>query len=185
MAYDPKKYGPVFASLLALKDAPTLAYGRQDIFRQSQIVGNTLEALFLHKHIMDFDMARSCHAGIMILNNFPDQAHQVLNRIKSPTGNYWQGILFRRRLDKTSSENYFGKIENHPIYDQMLKVSRQLSAKVAGCYLQSHPIWDPVKFTDYCIEQNESGSEAETLCRTLVLAEIRLLFDYSYEHAVE
>jgi hypothetical protein len=114
MPYDPQKYGPVFESLLSVKSIPPLGIGHPDIFRQSQIVGNTLEALFLRNEIRDFDMARCCHAGIMIFNSFLDPARQLLVHISSNTSDYWQGILARREMKPDEAAKFFNSFAHHP-----------------------------------------------------------------------
>jgi len=184
MPYDPQKYGPVFESLLSVKSIPPLGIGNPDIFRQSQIVGNTLEALFLRNEIKNFDMARCCHAGIMIFNSFLDPAKQLLSHISSDTSNYWQGILARREMKPGEATKFFSSFANHPVYIQMDKLSKQLAAKHTNCYITKSPVWEAGKFANYCKEQAGTGSAEEKLCQTIQLAEMRLLFDFSYESAV-
>lgn len=181
-------YGPVLTPLVACNNLPPLDQGETDSSIESLFNGLTEILAFEEFEIKDQAMAKSCVAGIHLLNNRLEASHIISQKIESPTGSYWHGLMHRREPDFSNSKYWFRKFKKHPIWIDLCPSAKELAKEyrsdAATDFLQKQDVWNPFAFIDLCESVLGSGSEKEKLCREIQICEWKLLFDYSFNHAI-
>ena len=184
----PTVYGPVLTPLVACNNLPPLDQGETDSSIESLFNGLTEILAFEEFEIKDQAMAKSCVAGIYLLNNRLEASHIISQKIENPTGSYWHGLMHRREPDFSNSKYWFRKVKKHPIWIDLCPSAKELAKEyrsdAATDFLQKQDVWNPFAFIDLCESVLGSRSEKEKLCREIQICEWKLLFDYSFNHAI-
>lgn len=178
MEFDPTKYGPGVAHILALDGngnrllplqwGPCCSEEARTLLKMS-----TPATLFPEAGEPDTAMA-----GLFLYFNCFEEAHELADRCGTREGNLWHAILHRQEGDLGNSAYWFRKAGNHPIY-------RQLSPE-AGKIVQHFPRaefrtgkWDPFAFLSFCDRaRSQPGSDQERAAMEIQLVEWQILFDY-------
>ena len=136
----------------------------------------------------DRDDARCLLAALWLWHDFLPQSHALSQRIDTPSGSLWHGILHRREGDFSNSKYWFAKCEGHPVYPSL--------AAQADDVVRPYPVdkslfrltrdgWDAAAFADLCEAVHEAPDDPR---RPLVVAlqqlEWRTLFDHCLRGAV-
>lgn len=181
-------YGPVLTPLVACNNLPPLDQGETDSSVEILFNGLTEILAFEEFEIKDQAMAKSCVGGIHLLHNRLEASHKISQRIESPTGSYWHGLMHRREPDFSNSKYWFRKFKKHPVWIDLCPSAKELAkehrSNAATDFLQKQDVWNPFAFIDLCESALGSGSEKEKLCREIQMSEWKLLFDYSFNHAI-
>ncbi len=181
-------YGSVLTPLVACNNLPPLDPGEPDSSVESLFNGLTEILAFEEFEIKDQTMAKSCIAGILLLHNRLEASHKISQDIENPTGSYWHGLMHRREPDFSNSKYWFRQFKKHPVWIDLCPSAKELAKEhrsdAAIDFLQKQEVWDPFAFIDLCESALGSGSEKEQLCRAIQMCEWKLLFDYSFNHAI-
>jgi hypothetical protein len=186
--FDPARYGPVFAPLLASDRLNDLGPGRPDAAAARRLRDLSLvTALSPHK-IVDEDEARACLAGLWLLYDCLDQSHTISQSIETPTGSYWHGIMHRREPDFGNAKYWFRRVGRHPVFEPLAVEARALAGQAATdpvtAFLKEQASWDPFKFVDLCEAAYKGRSPSADLCKQIQRREWELLFDECYRKAI-
>jgi hypothetical protein len=186
----PDNYGPVFGPLLKAAPLNELGPGRPDPAVRKALQKVTLDPAFAPQKVGDRDMAEACLAGLWLMHDFLEESHAISQRIRTPTGSYWHGIMHRREPDYGNAEYWFRRVGNHPVFEPLAAAARERAAAIsslepAASFLLEQPAWQPYRFIDLCSTAIGSGGELELLCRRIQRHECELLFDYCYRSALQ
>ena len=172
-AFDPALYDPEVASLLAGPRLMALGPGAPSMALRSRLAA-VGDGLLNDNRWRDRDMALACAAGLWLYHDFLDESHEISQRIRTPTGSYWHGIMHRRQPDDANAAYWFQRVGEHPVFEPLAGDARAL-----GLHFRSDD-WDPIEFIQLCARFRDSGSEEESLLRRVQLREWQRLFDWSY-----
>jgi len=185
--FDPKRYGPVIAELLAEERVPPLGPGEANVAMRDRLKAATAERLFAHTRIVDRAMAEACRSGLWLYHNFLDESHTISQDISSTTGSYWHGIMHRREPDFGNSKYWFRRVGLHPVFTSLVPQARGLAHEAVdlshGSFLMKIEFWNPMEFIDLCEQCYRTPNADHELCRQVGVAEWQLLFEYSYQQA--
>jgi hypothetical protein len=186
--FEPARYGPLVAELLAADRLPELGPGKPEANVRPRLAKLTADQLCAPQAVADPIQAECCLAAIWLWYDFLDESHTISQGITSVDGSYWHGIMHRREPDYGNAKYWFRRVPSHPVYAPLAAAARQLAAArpvsdpTRGLSLISR--WEPDRFVDLCQATCGSGTETELLCREVARAEWQLLFDHCYQQAV-
>lgn len=186
--FDPSRYGPVFAGLLAEERLNPLGPGVPNSAAYPRLRALAVAEAFAPHEILDPAMASACTAGVWLYHDYLDQSHRVSQSIATPTGSYWHSLMHRREPDASNSKYWLDRMGRHPVFPDLFETARKLAAgegtPPAARFLAEQAEWDPYRFVDLCEAARTGKNEAEMLCRRIQVAEWRLLFDYCFRGAI-
>lgn len=136
-----------------------------------------------------------CLAALWLRHDFLSESHRLSQDINTPDGSYWHGIMHRREPDFSNAKYWFRRVGNHPVFEPLLKVARQIAHEEAvthgadpawssGTRMLDEPNWDPLRFVDMCRAAYEGQAALEMLARRIAQAEWDLLFAHCYHSSV-
>lgn len=186
--FEPAKYGPTVAALLAEERLPDLGPGRPNTVMKRQLEALSIESLFEGQRIVDPAMAQCCLSGLWLWHDFLDESHAISQDIDTVEGSFWHAIMHRREPDYWNSKYWFRRVGNHPNFPDLAAEAAELAAPhsidASAVFLREGRTWDPFRFVDLCeaIARGQSGSEQ--LARLVARAEWQVLFDFCYRSAL-
>lgn len=182
------EYPAKLQSVLAEERVPMLGPGTPNAKLRAQLVSLDLNAAFTPHKIADAEMARACHAGLLLYHDLLEESHAISQNLASSTGSYWHGLMHRREPDYGNAKYWFHRVGAHPIFAELQKEAAQLTTtsarETATDFLLEQKQWEPFAFIDLCEACARQRANAERLCRKIQLCEWRLLFDYSFRQAI-
>lgn len=187
--FDPSKFGPVIAELMAGDRIPELGPGQPNAAVRPLLESLTIAKLF-PSGVADADMARGCLAGLWLYHDFLDESHAISQDIHTPTGSYWHAIMHRREADYGNAKYWFRRVGRHPVLDELGPAIKALAAvgePISKAVLngEGNPFtFDPFAFVDWC-ESCACKSDAESLaCRRTQFVETASLFNSCWLQAI-
>jgi hypothetical protein len=180
MDFDPTKYGPEVARILAVdgngqRCAP-LVCGPCNASPDVQ------RALAAHQPAELFPEVREPEAplaGLWLYFSCFEEAHRLIDDPKTREGEFWHAILHRREPDAGNAAYWFRRVGQHPVFPKLAAATKEI--------LKSYPDaefgagnWDPFAFVNFCERaRQQPGSAQEQAALEIQRAEWQLLFDYS------
>jgi hypothetical protein len=98
--------------------------------------------------------------GLWLLCGDLHSSHEISQRIETPDGSFWHGIMHRREGDFWNSKYWFRRVGKHPV----LKA------------LAATPYGDAQAFVDRCEAALQGSEEEQATCRELQWLEWQHLF---------
>jgi hypothetical protein len=159
-----------------------LGPGQPDESLRGKLTAVNPESLFAPAVVHDRDMANACLAGLWLLLDHLHESHEISQKISTPSGSYWHGILHRRELDFANAKYWFRRVGAHPVLKDLAVAVGEMEG--AGALPTMLLAWDPITFVDVCESVHTGRSPLARLCTQIQQCEWELLFDYCYRQAV-
>lgn len=119
--------------------------------------------------------ALAYQAGLHLLNDSLEPAHELAQQIETSTGSYWHGIMHRLEGDYGNAQYWFARVGRHPVMDEM---RRQVESVSPG------ESWDPFRFVEQVRRQAVLRRDETTdWLEQLQSMEAQLLLRYCYRQA--
>jgi len=179
MDFDPKKYGPEVARILAMHQngqrcAPLVCGPCTSEEARKALGACKGEELFPGVREPEAPMA-----GLWLYFSCFEEAHNLIDDPKTHEGEFWHAILHRQEPDPGNAAYWFRRVGQHPVYPELAATAKEI--------LKRHPDaefgigqWDPYAFVQFCERARlQPGSTQERAAREIQRAEWQLLFDYS------
>lgn len=154
--------------------------------RGRELEGMRTEELFEGVKVVDWEMARACHAGLLLGHGALEVSHTLSQGIHTPTGSYWHGIMHRREPDFDNARYWFARVGRHPAYPLVLEAVKgrlKEQGKTVG-FLEGAKEWDARGFISYCERFIGSGADEELVAREIAHVEWRVLLEWTWQKAV-
>jgi len=181
MTRNPSSYGPLIHSLLANKTMETLGPGKPNESMYTTLLNLSLDALFENKKITDPEMAQCCLSAIWLYHDFLDESHTLSQKIMSPSGSYWHGIMHRREPDYANSKYWFHRVGVHPIFSTLHQAVSQWPDCPA--LLTKSDTWDAFGFIDLVQQSTHRDDPVQLFCQKVQHLEWQILFAYCFDSA--
>jgi len=171
--FDPTKYPPAVATLLADDRLPELGPGTPN--EDARHLLAALQPADISPRANNPEMVQACLSGLWLWHDFLDESHRISQDWETPTGSFWHAIMHRREPDASNSKYWWRRVGDHPVLDQLKERSPEL-----GYFFTS-----PYDFVDLCEKVRDAGNAHEVLAKSVQLLEWRLLFDWCFEQATK
>lgn len=179
MEFNPNRYGPAVAEILALDGSGNrlmpLAMGRSSSAEAERRLDQTSAAAL-------FGEARApgaAYAGLYLYFSCLDRSHQLSQDIATADGSFWHGIMHRQEPDAGNAAYWFHRVGRHPVYPVLLEVASAVVERLPGSGISFGETWDAVTFIHYCEEARRvPGTPMEQASLEIQRAEWQILFDY-------
>jgi hypothetical protein len=186
-AFDPHRYGPVFAALVGGDRLNELGPGRPR-GSAAELEAALARSDAFPEAVLSRPLADCCRAAVWLLYDHLDRSHAISQGIDEPAGSYWHGILHRREPDFSNAKYWFRHVGRHPVFEPLCRAACDLAGSLAhdraADYLLTQPSWDPFRFVDLCEAALEGRSTSGELCRQVQRVEWELLFDACFRGAI-
>ncbi len=173
LEFQPSAYGPVLAPLVSGDRCRALDAGRADSAMRHALELATVEAAFAQAPVSNRDMAACCIAGVWLAHDFLDESHAISQRVETPTGAFWHGVMHRREGDFSNAKYWFRRVGSHDVFEALAANVAELDGE-----------FDPFAFVDACQAALRTGGASADFCRRVQQLEWELLFEHCYRHAV-
>ena len=135
--------------------------------------------------------AELARGGFYLLNDEPEESHQISQSHESATASYWHGIMHRREPDYGNANYWWRQTGSHELFPDIYKLFLTLSNTAKDCtgvkkLSNSMRSWDPKKFTAACEQSEADDNEAmSAFLKEMQHKEMLLLLEYTYGKATE
>lgn len=167
--FDPTRYGPVVAALLAEERLAALGPGtpEPEVHVELRRFDPRTD---LGEEATDPDAARACHAGLWLYFDYLDESHTISQELNTRDGSFWHAIMHRREPDPGNSKYWWRRVGAHPVLEQLREYAPSLG----------YNFTTPEAFVDFCEKARGTGSSDEEMARRVQLLEWQLLFDHCH-----
>jgi hypothetical protein len=133
--------------------------------------------------VRDQRAAACLRAGLWVLHDFMDQAHQLVDDMETLPGSYWHAIVHRREPDAGNARYWFGQVGAHPIFGALLADARALAGEVPAPLRQllSADRWRPELFVR--LATSDPTPAVERILLAIQRREWELLFEHTFQQA--
>lgn len=145
------------AEAIAAADLPSLGEGSTamqltELLNDVEISESGLVFANGENAVLSGSQAALAFSGLWLLAGDLEKSHSISQDMPCRDGSFWHGIMHRREGDFGNSKYWFRKVGNHPVFEQLPKLSN-------GIYT------DPFDFADQCSRAlSDSTSEAHQSC---------------------
>jgi hypothetical protein len=179
MEFEPAKYGPDVARLLAMGD------NGQRLFpltcgpcTNSQARGllKTLKAADLFPGIEE---PQAAMAGLWLYFSCFEEAHQLADSCENREGELWHAIVHRLEPDSGNAAYWFRKAGRHRMFSELSREASKIIHRFPEAEFRvGH--WDPFAFIEFCDRARmQPGSVQEQAAMEIQRVEWQLLFEHS------
>jgi hypothetical protein len=179
MEFDPTKYGPEVARLLALEE------NGQRIFPLTcgPCVNEPARALLKNFKPADLfprlEEPEAPMTGLWLYFSCFEEAHELADYCETPEGELWHAILHRQEPDSGNAAYWFRKAGRHPMYSDLAREVTKITHRFREAEFRAGR-WDPFAFIAFCDRARlQPGSVQEQAAMEIQRAEWQVLFDYS------
>ncbi len=171
--FDPAKYGPMVAALLAESRLADLGPGtpEPEVHVELRRFDPRTD---LGDPVTDRDAASACHAGLWLYFNYLDESHTISQDVSRAEGSFWHAIMHRREPDPWNSKYWWRQVGSHRVLEQLREQSPALG----------YTFTTAEAFVDFCDQVRGSGNDEE-LAKRVQLLEWQLLFDHCHRLAIK
>ena len=78
-----------------------------------------LEKLLAPSPVASAADAELIRAAIWLKHGFLDAAHRVMQKVPTPEGSWWHGIMHRREGDLANSRYWYDRVGKHPLLGEL------------------------------------------------------------------
>jgi hypothetical protein len=179
MVFDPAKYGPEVASILALDGNGERLMPLAKGCCASEKARRRLQAATSRQLFPNSKAPEAALSGLYLYFSCAAEAHEISQRIKTVEGSYWHGIVHRQEPDPDNAAYWFRQVGSHPIFSKLAKSASKIAGRIPDVDVPVPHPWDPIRFVELCDRARlQPGSSLETLALEIQRAEWQLLFDY-------
>jgi len=178
MAFDPTKYGPDVARILALDG------NGQRVMPLKPSPCTNEEARQLLKTFKPRDLfpnqeePEAPMAGLYLYFSCFEEAHQLLEYCETPEGELWHAILHRREADTGNAAYWFRKAGPHPTFSLLTRAAVKVLHRIRDAEFRTGR-WDPFAFAAFCDRARKQPASAQMkAAMEIQLVEWQILFDY-------
>jgi hypothetical protein len=159
----------------------TLGPGKPNESMYTTLHNLSLDSIFENRKILDPEMAQCCLSAIWLYHDFLDESHTISQKIMSPSGSYWHGIMHRREPDYANSKYWFHRVGAHPIFPTL----HQTVCQWPDCpaLLKKSGSWDAVGFIDLVQQSSHRHDPRPIFCQKAQQLEWQILFAYCFDSA--
>jgi hypothetical protein len=178
MDFDPARYGPSIAELLALD-----GHGNRRMPLASGTCCSGEAARMLRNGSCQEDLRKAwapeaALAGLWLYFSCMDEAHEVAQGVKSAEGSFWHAILHRQEPDAWNAKYWFRQVGKHPVFPLLREKAAAIATRTGAAIVVPDP-WDPNWFVDLCDGvRAHSDDPLYALAQQMQTAEWQCLFDY-------
>jgi hypothetical protein len=178
MDFDPAKYGPEVARVLALDGNGSRLMPLTCGPCSSEEAQRALQALKPSSLFPASEDAEAAMAGLWLYFSCFEEAHELANNCTTAEGYLWHAILHRQEGDSGNAAYWFRKAHGHPIYEALTPEAAKILVRYSHAEFRVRR-WDPFAFLSFCDRaRSQPGSQQEQAALEIQRAEWQLLFDY-------
>jgi len=179
MDFDPTKYGPEVARILAMDQngqrcAP-LVCGPCTTPEARQTL-SSYEPADLFPGVREPEAPM---AGLWLYFSCFEEAHRLIDDPKTSDGEFWHAILHRQEPDAGNAAYWFRRVGRHPVFPALAAAAKEILKSFPNAEFGTGR-WDPFAFVNFCERaRQQPGSTQEKAAMEIQRAEWQLLFDHS------
>ncbi|HEY1760111.1 MAG TPA: hypothetical protein VGG72_32360 [Bryobacteraceae bacterium] len=178
MDFDPAKYGPEVARVLALDGNGNRLMPLTCGPCSSEEGHRILKTWKPSQVFPASDDAKAAMAGLWLYFSCFEEAHQLADSCSSTEGYLWHAIVHRQEGDSGNSAYWFRKAHAHPVFDALSTEAASILVRYPRAEFRvGH--WDPYAFLSFCDRaRQQPGSSHAQAALEIQRAEWQILFDY-------
>src|ERR1700683_4079221 len=179
MDFDPTKYGPEVARILAMD---------QNGQRCAPLVcgpcttPEARQTLSAHKPADLFPGVpepAAPMAGLWLYFSCFEEAHRLIDDPKTSEGEFWHAILHRQEPDSGNAAYWFRRVGTHSVFKSLFFAVDEVTDRYPEAEFRSCGKVDPFSFIMFCERaRQQPDSPSEHAAIEIQRAEWQLLFDY-------
>jgi hypothetical protein len=128
-------------------------------------------------------LATLVRAGLYLLADRNEAAHEVCQKVETPEGSWWHGIVHRREPDFDNARYWFRRVGFHPLMEELARDAPG-SGKAFDRVCPGRSRWDSFAFIDICEEGGEGSPGDRKILLDLQDHEIANLLAFCHEGAL-
>jgi hypothetical protein len=178
MDFDPAKYGPEVARVLALDGNGNRLLPLTCVPCSSEEAQRVLKTWEPARLFPACEEAEAAMSGLWLYFSCFEEAHELANNCSSAEGYLWHAILHRQEGDSGNAAYWFRKAREHPVYQALSEAAAKILIRHRHAEFRVGR-WDPFAFLSFCDRaRQQPGSSHEHAALEIQRAEWQLLFDY-------
>jgi hypothetical protein len=178
MDFDPTKYGPEVARVLALDGNGSRLLPLRCAPCSNDAARGLLTKTKPKDLFRDSEEPDAAMAGLWLYFSCFEEAHELANNCSTAEGYLWHAMVHRLEGDSGNSAYWFRKAHAHPVYEELSQTAAQILMRHRHAEFRVGR-WDPFAFLSFCDRaRQQPGSEQEQAALEIQRAEWQILFDY-------
>jgi hypothetical protein len=178
MHFDPAKYGPEVARVLALDGNGNRLLPLTCGPCSSEEAHRILKTWEPARMFPASEEAEAAMAGLWLYFSCFEEAHELANNCTTAEGYLWHAILHRLEGDSGNAAYWFRKAHTHPVYSELSTEAAKILVRYPRAEFRVGR-WDPFAFLSFCDRaRDQPGSSHAQAALEIQRAEWQILFDY-------
>src|SRR6185295_18404168 len=179
MEFDPNKYGPDVARILALDGNGERLFPLTCGPCTSPEARELLKSFKPAELFPGLEEPEAPMAGLWLYFSCFDEAHELAQNCEDAEGELWHAILHRMEPDSGNAAYWFRKAGPHPYFPKLAVEAKRIVARLKNAEFGVGR-WDPFAFLTFCERARiQPGSLSAAAAMEIQRVEWQLLFDYS------